>query len=159
MNKGWGEALARARAALMRRGRSQHDAEDLVQEAWIRLASFERRQTVERPEAFLMRVALNLSIDAHRMQMYRGEQVLLDTEVLVDLAPTQETVLLAREQLDRLSVCLSRLPAKTREILLANRVDELSYQQIAAAHGICVSTVEKHIAKAMLLLTKGMDGW
>jgi DNA-directed RNA polymerase specialized sigma24 family protein len=57
----WQAALARAKAALIRRGRTARDADDLVQEAWIRLARYEREQTVDKPEAFLMRTALNLS--------------------------------------------------------------------------------------------------
>ena len=66
MVKNWKTAFARVRSALMRRGRTEQDAEDLVQEAWVRLACYERGQTVAEPEAFLMRTALNLSIDAHR---------------------------------------------------------------------------------------------
>ena len=86
----------------MRRGRSSHDAEDLVQEAWVRLACYEREHEVEEPEALLMRTALNLSIDAHRSRKSRGEEVLLDDEVIVDTAPSIEDVLLSRERLGRL---------------------------------------------------------
>ncbi|MBI3348589.1 MAG: RNA polymerase sigma factor, partial [Burkholderiales bacterium] len=63
--------LATIRAALQRRGNSAHDAEDLVQEAWVRLACYEREQVVVQPEAFMMRTALNLSIDAHRARVTR----------------------------------------------------------------------------------------
>lgn len=37
----WRPIFAKVKAALMRRGRSEHDAEDLVQEAWVRLAQYE----------------------------------------------------------------------------------------------------------------------
>ncbi len=147
------------RSALLRRGRSEQDAEDLVQEAWIRLAQYSREQAVVRPEAFLMRAALNLSIDAHRSRASRGEEVCLDDVVLVDARPSAETILLARERIARLSECLGRLNDKTRAIFLAHRVDGMSYQEIARLHGLSVSSVEKHIAKATLLLTTGMEGW
>ena len=81
MVKNWQTAFSRVRAALMRRGRTLHDAEDLVQEAWVRLACYERQQTVAEPEAFLMRAALNLSTDFYRASRIRGEQVLLDDVV------------------------------------------------------------------------------
>lgn len=155
----WQSALSRVRAALMRRGRTQHEADDLVQEAWIRLACYQHDQTVAKPEAFLMRAALNLSIDTHRMRMTRGEEVLLDEVVLIDATPTAETVVLARERIARLSVCLGRLSEKTRDILLSHRVDGLSYQEIAQRHSISISTVEKHIAKATLQVTGWMEGW
>jgi RNA polymerase sigma-70 factor (ECF subfamily) len=143
----------------MRRGRTVHDADDLVQEAWVRLASYESEQPVERPEAFLMRTALNLSIDHHRARLSHGEEVLLDEVVLLDTRPSVEATLLARERMARLSEGLGRLGDKTREIFLAHRVDGLTYQQIAQHHRLSVSTVEKHIAKATLRLATWMEGW
>lgn len=159
MIKNWQGVFSRIRSALMRRGRTEHEADDLVQEAWIRLECYRRQQPVDQPEAFLMRAALNLSIDAHRTRQKHGEEVMLEDVVLVDTAPSAESVLLARERLERLSVCLGRLNDKTRAIFLAHRIDGLSYQQIARLHGLSVSSVEKHIAKATLLVTAGMKGW
>lgn len=143
----------------MRRGRTSHDAEDLVQEAWVRLTCYQTRQAVAEPEAFLMRTALNLSTDAYRASRSRGEQVVLDEEAMADGSPGVEAVLLARQRIARLSDCLARLDARTRDILLAHRVDGMTYQQIARKHRVSVSAVEKHIAKAMLNLTRWMEGW
>lgn len=155
----WQAVFARVRSALMRRGRTEHEADDLVQEAWVRLASYERDRLVAQPEAFLMRAALNLSIDAHRTRKRHGEEVLLEHAVLVDATPSAETVLLGKERLARLSVCLGRLTETTRAIFLAHRVDGMSYQEIARLHGMSVSAVEKHIAKATFLITSWMVGW
>lgn len=143
----------------MRRGRSEQDADDLVQEAWIRLDTYQREQSVEQPEAFLMKAAINLSIDAYRVRKGRGEEVLLEDVVLIDTTPGVEEALLGRERLAHLSKCLGRLNDKTRAIFLAHRIDGMSYQEIAKAHGLSVSSVEKHIAKAVLLLTGWMEGW
>lgn len=143
----------------MRRGRTTHEADDLVQEAWVRLACYEREQTVAKPEAFLMRTALNLSIDTHRARINHGDELLLDEVVLVDTNPTAEAVVLARERVARLSVCLGLLSEKTRDVFLAHRVDGMTYQQIAHQHRLSISTVEKHIAKAMLQVTSWMEGW
>jgi len=152
--------LARARGALRRRGRTEHEAEDLVQEAWLRLARYEdERQPVDQPEAFLMRTALNLSIDDHRMSVRHGEEVMLEHEVLIDTAPSPEAVVLAKERTARLCLGLSRLSDKTRDVFLAHRLDGLPYAEIARLHGISISTVQDHIAKAMLRLTSWMEGW
>ena len=158
--KNWRETLARVRGALMRRGRSEHEADDLVQEAWVRLACYEQKRTVERPEAFLMRAALNLSIDAHRAQVTRGEEVLAEEAVLIDIAPTAEAVVLAKERLARLSLGLGRLSETTRSVFLAHRLDGQSYADIAHSHGMSISTVHKHIAKATVqLITTWMEDW
>ena len=143
----------------MRRGRTPHDADDLVQEAWVRLACYEREHAVDKPEAFLMRTALNLSIDSHRSRVSHGEQVAIDEVVLFDPNPTAEAVVLAREQVARLVVCVGRLSERTRVIFLSHRVDGLTYQEIAQAHQLSLSTVEKHVAKATLQVTGWMEGW
>ena len=155
----WQATFSRVRAALLRRGRTPFDADDLVQEAWVRLACYERGQTVAKPEAFLMRTALNLSVDAHRARVNHGEEVVLDEVVLIDAAPGAEAVVLARERIARLSVCLGRLNEKTRDIFLSHRVDGMTYEAIAQVHGLSISTVEKHIAKATAQVTTWMEGW
>jgi len=159
MASNWQAAFSRIRAALVRRGRSVQDADDLVQEAWVRLACYERDQEVIQPEAFLMRTALNLSIDKHRMHANRGEEVQLEDVVLLDVAPGTEAVVLARERMARLSLCLDRLNEKTRDIFLAYRVDGLTYREIAERHGLSITRVEKHVSKATLQLTTWMEGW
>jgi RNA polymerase sigma-70 factor (ECF subfamily) len=83
----------------------------------------------------------------------------LDDVVLIDTTPSAEAVLLARERVARLSVCLGRLSDKTREIFLSHRIDGLSYQEIARERRLSISTVEKHVAKATLQLTRWMEGW
>jgi RNA polymerase sigma factor (sigma-70 family) len=155
----WRSAFSRVKAALVRRGRSEHDADDLLQEAWVRLACYEREQPVDEPEAFLMRAALNLSIDAYRQRHSHGEEVLLEDVVLVDTSPSTEAVLLARERVARLGVCLGRLSEKTRTIFLAHRIEGKTYQEIAREHDLAVSTVEKHVAKAVMQVTAWMEGW
>jgi RNA polymerase sigma-70 factor (ECF subfamily) len=153
------KTVASIRAALQRRGASAQDADDLVQEAWLRLAGYQREQVVAQPEAFMMRTALNLSIDAHRARMTRGDEVLVEETVIIDLAPTAEESTLAKERVARLSEGLSRLNETTRAILLSHRLDGMSYGEIAQARGVSISTVYAHIAKATLQLTRWMEGW
>lgn len=159
MVENWKAVLTRTRDVLRRRGRSLHDAEDLVQEAWVRLACYSRERTVAEPAAFLMRAAINLSIDAHRVSTHRGEAVLIDETMLVDTSPGVEEIALARERMARLSRSLSQLNKRTRDIFLAHRVDGETYQEIAMKHRLSVSAIEKHIARAALEITSAMEGW
>ena len=157
--KNWHAIYSRVRSALMRRGRTPHEAEDLVQEAWIKMASYEREHPIKQPEAFLMRTALNLSIDAHRMSISHGEEVAVEDVVLIDVAQSIDDVVLAKERMARLTICLRRLSPKTRDIFLSYRLEDLTYQEIAARHGLSVSTVEKHVARAMAQLAGWMSDW
>jgi len=159
MATNWKSAFASVRAALVRRGRTTHDADDLVQEAWVRLACYERKETILDREAFLMRTALNLSIDTYRARVTRGEEVLLEEVVLVDVTPGAEATVLGRERMARFGHCVGRLNEKTRDIFLAHRIDGMTYQEIAQRHQLSISTVEKHVAKALLQVTGWMEGW
>lgn len=150
---------SRVKRALMRRGRTVHEAEDLVQEAWVRMAAHEGGGAPANPEAYLMRTAINLSIDAHWARSLQGDEVTLDDVVLVDVAPGVEAYLLGKERLARMSVCLGRLPERTRGIFLAHRLDGRSYTDIARELDISVKAVERHVTKATLLLTCCMEGW
>ena len=157
LSQNWTAVFSKVRSALMRRGRSSHDAEDLVQEAWVRLACYEREHEIHEPEAFLMRTALNLSIDAHRLQSSHGEEVLVEDIVLLDLSPTAEDLLLAKERMERLSYWLTRLTPKTRDIFLSHRIDGLTYREIAQRQGLSISAVEGHVAKATMQLASWMN--
>ncbi len=105
-----------------------------------------------------MRTALNLSIDAHRLQASHGQEVLVEDVVLIDLSPTVEDVLLAKERMERLSFWLSRLTPKTRDIFMSHRIDGLTYREIAQREGLSISAVEGHVAKATMQLSSWMDG-
>ncbi|WP_418319617.1 RNA polymerase sigma factor [Piscinibacter sakaiensis] len=160
MKNRWVSALATVRAALMRRGRSSHDAEDIVQEAWLRLAAYEVEHEVERPEAFLMRSALNLSVDMHRSTSREGEVVAIAEEtVIIDTTPGPEDTVLGRERAARLDMCLARLSDRTREIFLAHRLEGLTYKQIAQHFGLSQTAVEWHMSRAVLHVSEWMRGW
>lgn len=143
----------------MRRGQSPEDADDLVHDAWIKLASFALTQPVEQPEAFLMKAALNLSVDAHRAQSVRGEQVLPEDVVIIDTRPSVDDVVLGRERMDRLYECLARMNETTRTLYLAHRVEGVSYNELAKQHGMSRSGVEWHVSKAVMLTASWMEGW
>ncbi len=159
MAKDWAKVFLKIKAALMRRGRSEHDADDLVQDAWLRFERYQRERAVDDPDAFMMKVALNLSIDMHRTRLAHGEEVELEEVVIIDASPTAEDVLLARERKERLRMGLGRLTEKSRDIFLAYRLEGMTYKEIAQRFGVSVSTVEKHVSRASETLTAWMEGW
>jgi RNA polymerase sigma factor (sigma-70 family) len=93
------------------------------------------------------------------VRLSRGDEVQLEEVVLIDATPTGEAVVLSRERMARMSICLPRLNDKTRHIFAAHRIEGLSYEQIAQRHQLSISTVEKHIAKALVQITGWMEGW
>ncbi len=143
---------------LRRHGRNDQEAEDLIQDAFVRLECYRKEHEVEHDEAFLVRTVVNLSIDAHRTSRERPEtETLVEETLVIDTTPRPDEIFLARERLDRLSGGLDAMSPKTREIFLAHRLEGLGQAEIARNYGVSLSAVEKHIAKAVLFLTEWMD--
>ncbi|WP_070154217.1 RNA polymerase sigma factor [Sphingobium phenoxybenzoativorans] len=154
------DMLRKARSALLRRGVSVDDVDDLVHDAFVKVEHYEKGQIVRHREALLVRTALNLSTDAARRKQ-RSPFVTLSTglEYIIDPCPQQEEILSVRDRLRRANEGLNRLNLQTRRILLARRLDNKSVAEIAKQEGMSVAAVEKQIARATLSLMKWMDGW
>ena len=70
-----------------------------------------------------------------------------------DMQETADAELLAL-----LERAMDALPRRTREVFLANRVDGLSYAEIARVTGLSRRQVQRHMAKALYHLSCFMDG-
>lgn len=151
--------LARVRSALLRRGRTREDVDDLVHDAWVRMADYAVHHSVADPGAFMMRAALNLAIDEHRARGTRGEEVAMEVVAIVDPAPEVEARILAQERAARLRACVAQLAPRTRSIFVESRFNGMAHAEIARRYGLSVSAVEKQLAKATMLVAGWMQGW
>lgn len=145
------------RRLLKSRGRSPHDIDDLMQEAFLRLQVYCREHSVQNEEAFLVTTVLNLSAEqarrASRVHLSTAEDELIN---IMDPAPDVHEILAGQQRLRRLMLGLQRLPPRSREVFLLNRSEGLSYIQIASQLDISLSMVEKHIARAAFFLRDWM---
>ena len=57
----------------------------------------------------------------------------------------------------RLEQAIGKLKSKTREIFLAQRIEGLSYAEIAARTGLSVKGVEKQMSKAIAKIDRILD--
>jgi RNA polymerase sigma-70 factor (ECF subfamily) len=150
--------LAKLRRLLRSRGRSVDDTDDLIQEAFLRLQLYCRDHTVQKPEAFLVRTALNLSADqSKRERQVRIEPGALERLTLIDPSPSPDAVYAGQMRLHHWKAGINALSPRQREVFLLNRIEGYSFIQIAERLGITLSMVEKHAAKAVLFLTDWMD--
>lgn len=150
--------LLKLRRLLRRRGNNLDDADDLIQEAFLRLQLYCREHTVQQSEAFLVRTALNLSTDLHRHQRHSAAIVrTLQVLQLSQTFPAADDVCACQERLRRMKAGIEQLSPRRREVFVLNRIEGYSFPQIAERLGITLSMVEKHAAKAVLLITDWMD--
>jgi RNA polymerase sigma factor (sigma-70 family) len=140
---------------LRRRGASPQDAEDLVQEAVVRLFAYTRKSgEVRNPAAFLTRTALNLAVDLHRSSRRdRFEPEPVEVLDLLDIGPAPDEVLAAEQRLLGMRKALDNVSRRTREVFFMHRLQGLSHAEIAEKLEVSKSAVEKHIASALTILT------
>jgi RNA polymerase sigma factor (sigma-70 family) len=144
----------RLRKLLQHRGNTREEAEDLIQQAFLRVKVYcDEGGEVREPEAFLVRTVLNLSRDVRAREhrdLYVAEPV--ETLAIADSAPTPDEVLEYEDRLKEFEEVLSAISPRTREVFFMHRLNGLSYAQIADHFDISVSAVEKHIARAVSAL-------
>jgi len=145
----------RLRMLLLRRGRTREEAEDLIQDAFLKMQEYcERGGQVRQPEGFLVRTVLRLAAnarrDAHRNLYY--EEPVENLTLIVDTTPTPDEVLAGDQCLARMGDALDAVSRRTRDVFFMQRLDGLSYAQIAQRLGVSISAVEKHIASALAIL-------
>jgi RNA polymerase sigma-70 factor (ECF subfamily) len=136
---------------LMRRLRSAQQAQDLAQEAYLRLLRVEHAELIRQPRAYLYRIAVNL-VTEFRLRV-RRDPVTYDSETLEDIAekigeaPSDEGERVA--DAEQIELLLEQLPPLYRAIFVLRKRDGLSYPEIAQQLGISVHTVKKYLARAV----------
>jgi len=133
----------------------EDDAQDVAQEAFVRLMRY-RGQPVDQLRPLMYRIAINVIHDRGRRDSTRQvfAHVSLDQDFvgLPSLEPAHETRIEHEQELALVRAAILKLPERCRQVYLLNRIDGLSYSQIAQHCGISVKAVEKHIGKALSLL-------
>lgn len=130
--------------------RNGHDAEDVVQEAFLRALKFFGGFHGVNPRAWLLAIVRNSCYDWLRRN--RPSEVLAEFDeelhVPVDPSPTPEDRVM--EQADRLRIraALEALPLPWREVLILRELEGLSYKEIADVAGIKIGTVMSRLARA-----------
>ena len=145
------------RPALLRYLRARgagDDADDLLQELWIKLDAGNDGGTIHDQLAYLYRMAHNLMLDRRRSAVRREsrEQVYHEdvrgSDGMTDDTPGAERTLIARDRLRHIDLALSALGARADFIFRRHRVDGIPQRQIAEELGITVSAIEKHLQRA-----------
>jgi len=145
-----GSALRRFIGRFLRR---PHDVEDIAQEAFLRAYAVEQNRSIEQPKSFLFRIAKNAALS----QLSRKSQQITDyiedsgDSSLISSEDSAEDHVSARQILGLHCEAVVELPPQCRHVYLLRKVHGLTHKEIAEQLGIAVSTVEKHLIKAVEL--------
>ena len=127
--------------------RNSHDAEDVVQEVFLRVHRAGTRD-VRHLRGWLARIAFRLAIDRVRTPQ---PAELNDAELQAD-GPSAEQVASERQQVERTQRMIAALPEDLRYPLVLSAIEELTSAQIAEILKISEATVRGRIFRARQLL-------
>jgi RNA polymerase sigma-70 factor (ECF subfamily) len=136
---------------LTRRPSSRYDIDDVVQEAYAKLAMLPSVDHITNPRAYFFRTAFTVLVNETR----RAQVVSIDTGAELDrldlesqdVPPDIEAE--SRQELRLVAEAIAQLPAKCREAFILRKVNGLSQREAALQLGIAESTVEKHVGRGI----------
>ena len=140
--------------------RNASDAEDAVQEAFLRVLRHRETLTEVRDQrVWLIRIVWNIVLDRKRRSKTRPETD--DVSELARVLPAsglsaEERAAAAQHHAHVLS-CVEQLPAKERQVMMLSAFEELTSVEIAAVVGITESSVRSRLFRARNLMSALLD--
>ncbi|MEL6667266.1 MAG: sigma-70 family RNA polymerase sigma factor [Pseudomonadota bacterium] len=142
---------------IARRVRSLEEAEDVVQEAMLKLFENPPEEAVKNPGGYLIKVSLNIAIDRHRSAQARKDRehqwAELRQHPTTNMRDPEQSAI-DRAELQTSINTLGELGPTVRRVFVLHRIQGYSHAEVAQETGLSRSTVEKHVMKAMKFLLK-----
>ncbi|MBL8269848.1 RNA polymerase sigma factor [Steroidobacter sp.] len=147
------ELFAAHNRALMRflvcRLRSPQEAEEVAQEAYVRMLQLDRPDGVSYLQAFLFKTAANLAADRLKSSARRGRLDGLDFFEEAPSSPPPENGVAARQEIDRVLQVIEELPAKCRYAFIMHRFYGHELQDIARQMNLTERMVRNYVTRAL----------
>ncbi len=127
---------------------NQVQAEDLVQEAFVKMWNNCAKVLFEKAKSFLYTVTNNLFLNevAHKKVILKYRKI----PVSESTNESPEFLLEEKEFMDKLQNAISNLTEAQREVFLLNRIDKKTYREISELLNISVKAVEKRMHGALI---------
>ena len=134
---------------------SSADADDVVQEAFLRaFRGFESLRGSD-AKAWLLAIVRNCHATAFQQQKRRAHVPLpeeADGHEMIAVTPDPEGESIRRDQQRLLTRVMATLPEEHREVLVLREVEDLDYREIAGVLNVPIGTVMSRLARARAAL-------
>ena len=150
---------AAVRAWLRRWTGRDQDIDDVIQEAYCRLAAMEDVTHIGNGRAYLFQTTRNIVFEqVRRSKIVRIHNVTdMSALSIIDEAPPMDRVVSGARELQRVEKLIEGLPAKCRRVFILKRIHGVSQREIARMLGVTQAAVEKQAARALKLIVKGLE--
>jgi RNA polymerase sigma-70 factor (ECF subfamily) len=138
-------------AFFRRRCRNAAEAEDLAQDVLVRALAHSESLSPARASGYIFRIAVNRWRDRGRRLVSHGTCVPWDEQSALAASDgfSPERLVGAQQELAHVLGAMPELGPRTRDVLMRCRFEEMKHAEIARELGISVSSVEKHLVRAM----------
>jgi RNA polymerase sigma-70 factor (ECF subfamily) len=138
---------------------NDHDAEDVVQEAYLRACQFFGGFRGGDGRAWLLRIVRNTCFTWLARNRPPGPTTPFDEDRHSEgIAAAPDAPLIRQEDRARLGEALERLPEESREVIVLRELEGLSYKEIAGITGAPMGTVMSRLARARERLQACLSG-
>jgi RNA polymerase sigma-70 factor (ECF subfamily) len=135
---------------------NEHDAEDIVQEAFLRAWKFFGSFRGGNPRAWLLTIVRNAGYNLLAQRRGAREQALEaeDLPEIEDTGANPEALLAEQANIETVRAAIVQLPLEFREIIVLREMEDYSYKEIADIAGIPVGTVMSRLARGRKMLQR-----
>jgi RNA polymerase sigma factor (sigma-70 family) len=146
------------RACLRRASVKPNEIDDIVQEAYSRIASIGNFRHIASPRAYFLQVARNILFEQlRRSRLIRIDIVAeIDALNISDDRPDQERAMIAKEEMVRLKQLIDGLPKQCRRMFVLRKIERLSQKHIAERLGVSENTVETQVGRGLRLILNAL---
>lgn len=138
--------------------RSEQEAKDVAQEAYVRLLQLDRPVAVSYLRWYLFRIARNVAADHYRHSRVRARISELEALEGLDASSPTESSAIAADQLATLLLALKELSGSCQKAFFLHKFRGLSTAEVAKCMHITDRMVRHHVRKALLYCRFRCDG-
>jgi RNA polymerase sigma-70 factor, ECF subfamily len=138
--------------------RNDHDAEDVVQEAYLRAFRFWESFRGADPRAWLLAIVRNTCFTWLQQNRKPSLELPEDMPDLNSVSANPEALLLANVDAEMLRRAVEELPIEFREAIVLRELEGFSYKEISSITSVPIGTVMSRLARARTRLQKTLQG-
>lgn len=126
------------------------EAEDLVQEAFVKIWDNCKSVELGTAKSYLYKIAINLGISKkrHEQVKFKYQELIVSTNNF-STNESPEFIMQENEFMEKFKKVIASLPDRQREVFLLSKIEKKTYKEIAELSNVSVKAIEKLMSKAL----------